>query len=596
MDIFGEQLVPFGRAMKAFADEVAGLNSDVVTEAATAGKALAEMADTVPNSGGVVGFFAGEANIEAFGKQLIPFGKAMKDFSFAVTGLRADVIQNSVTAGQALMELADTVPNTGGVVSWFTGDNDLVTFGKQLVPFGEAMKNYSMAVTGLNGDVVVNSANAAKALVELSNNLPNSGGIVSWFTGDNDIASFGEQLVSFGKSFASYYKSVSTINTDQLSGVVTEFKNLVDLANGIKNVDISGMSTFSQTLTALANTGIDGFINAFTNANSRVSAAATKMLTTFINSANAKKAELITTFNNIVQAVIAAINGKQALFTTAGSTLMDQFIAGIRSKDATSKTSLANIVSSCLTVIKNKYHEFQNAGQALMDKFIAGITAKAYTIPNTFMQNISRALTEIKNKYNDFYNVGKNLVEGFVDGITANTYLVEARARSMAAAAARAAKKELDIHSPSKVGYGIGSFFGLGFVNALDDYESKSYDAGSGIADAAKNGLSNAISKITDVINEDIDTQPTIRPVLDLSDVESGTSRLNALFSRTQAMSISSGMNRVANEEIQNGSITSSGNTIQFTQNIYSPKALSRIEIYRQTKNQLSMMKGLVKA
>ncbi|HQE49480.1 MAG TPA: hypothetical protein PKV93_09050 [Fervidobacterium sp.] len=658
MDIFGEQLVPFGRAIKTFADEVAGLNGDVVTEAATAGKALAEMADTVPNSGGVVGFFAGENDMDIFGEQLVPFGKAMKDFSLAVTGLNGDVIQNSVTAGKALMELADTVPNTGGVVSWFTGDNDLATFGEQLVPFGKAMKDYSiavtglngdvvinsatagkalmeladtvpntggvvswftgdndlatfgeqlvpfgkamkdysMAVTGLNGDVVVNSANAAKALVELSTNLPNTGGIVSWFTGDNDLTSFGEKLVSFGQSFASYYKSVSTINTTQLSGVVTEFKNLVDLANGIKSVDISGMSKFIQNLTTLGNTGIDGFINAFTNANSRVSAAATKMLTTFINSANAKKAELTTTFNNIVQAVITAIYGKQALFTTAGSTLMDQFIAGIRSKDTTSKTSLANIVSSCLTVIKNKYHEFQNAGQALMDKFITGITAKAYIIPNTFMQNISGALTEIKNKYNDFYNVGKNLVEGFVDGITAHTYLVEARARSMAAAAARAAEKELDIHSPSKVGYGIGSFFGLGFVNALDDYESKSYDAGSGIADAAKNGLSNAISKITDVINGEIDTQPTIRPVLDLSDVESGTSRLNALFSRTQAMSISAGMNRVANEEIQNGVIASSGNTIQFTQNNYSPKALSRIEIYRQTKNQLSMMKGLVKA
>ena len=47
----------------------------------------------------------------------------------------------------------------------------------------------------------------AKALVELSNNLPNSGGIVSWFTGDNDTASFGEQLVSFGQSFAAYYNS-----------------------------------------------------------------------------------------------------------------------------------------------------------------------------------------------------------------------------------------------------------------------------------------------------------------------------------------------------------------------------------------------------
>ncbi len=583
--------------MKAFADEVTGLNASVVTEAATAGKALAEMADTVPNSGGVVGFFAGENDIEAFGKQLVPFGKAMKDFSFAVTGLRADVIQNSVTAGQALMELADTVPNTGGVVSWFTGDNDLATFGEQLVPFGKAMKDYSMAVTGLNGDVVVNSANAAKALVELSNNLPNTGGIVSWFTGDNDLASFGEKLVSFGQSFASYYTSVSTINTAQLSGVVTEFKNLVDLANGIKKVDTSGMATFSKNLTSLGNAGIDGFINAFTKANSRVTTAASTMLTTFINAANSKKTELITTFTNLIQNVITTINSKKSLFFTAGSTLMIQLVDGVKSKDSNSRTTLTNIISGCLTVIKNKYYEFQNAGRALTDKFIAGITAKASTIPNTFMQNISGALTDIKNKYNDFYNIGKNLVEGFADGITANTYLAEARARAMAAAATRAAERELDINSPSKVSYGIGNFFGKGFVNALSAYVPKSYQAGSEIAKSAKNGLSKAISNIADVIENDIDTQPTIRPVLDLSDVESGTGRLNALFSRTRAMSISAGMNRTTSEEIQNGgNVSGNGNVYSFTQNNYSPKPLSRLEIYRQTKNQFSALKGLVEA
>lgn len=70
----------------------------------------------------------------------------------------------------------------------------------------------------LDASVVTNSANAAKALVELSNNLPNSGGIVSWFTGDNDIASFGEQLVSFGQSFAAYYNSVSGVDVTPTSG------------------------------------------------------------------------------------------------------------------------------------------------------------------------------------------------------------------------------------------------------------------------------------------------------------------------------------------------------------------------------------------
>jgi hypothetical protein len=109
----------------------------------------------------------------------------------------------------------------------------------------------------------------------------------------------------------------------------------------------------------------------------------------------------------------------------------------------------------------------------------------------------------------------------------------------MVAAAARAAERELDVNSPSRVFYGIGDYAGRGFVNALSDYESKSYNAGFGIADAAKNGLSKAISQITDIINSDIDTQPTIRPVLDLSDVETGMGRLNALFSRTQGISVS---------------------------------------------------------
>lgn len=109
--------------------------------------------------------------------------------------------------------------------------------------------------------------------------------------------------------------------------------------------------------------------------------------------------------------------------------------------------------------------------------------------------------------------------------------------------------------------------------------------------------MSNAISKITDVIEGDIDTQPTIRPVLDLSDVETGTSRLNTLFSRTQAMSISAGMGHTSGEEIQNGgNAPGSGNTFSFTQNNYSPKPLSRLEIYRQTKNQFSAMKGLVES
>ena len=595
MGAFGDQLVPFGEAMKAFADSVAGLDASVVTEAANAGKAMAEMASTIPNSGGVVGFFAGENDMDAFGEQLVPFGEAMKEFSIAVTGLNADVVVNSVTAGKALMELANTVPNSGGLVAFFTGENDLDMFGEKLVPFGEAMKQYSIAVTGLDANVVVNSANAAKALVELSNNLPNSGGIVSWFTGDNDIASFGEKLVSFGQSFAAYYASVSTVDVAKLSGVVAQFRNLVDLANGITSVDTSGMSRFAQDLTNLGNSGIEGFINAFNNASSRVSAAATSMLTTFINAANAQKSAVVSTFTTMVNSVISSLTSQQYQFTTIGSTMMTNFITGIRGKDSLARNTFLTMINGCLTTLRNKFYEFNTVGQAVMTNLIAGIRSKDQTARDTFVQIVSGCLTAIRNKYTDFYNAGKYLVEGFADGITANTYLAEARARAMAAAAARAAERELDEHSPSKVGYRIGDFFGFAFVNAISDYADKSYKAGTNMAAAAKNGLSNAISKIREFVDGEMEVQPTIRPVLDLSEVRSGAGRLTAILSRSQAMKISSSMNRETTGEIQNGDGTPSvGNSYSFVQNNYSPKALSRIDIYRQTKNQFSALKGLV--
>lgn len=698
MSAFGAQLIPFGEAMMGFASAVQGLDADAVTNASIAGKAMAEMATTIPNSGGVVGFFAGENDMDAFGEQLIPFGEAMMLFSQAVRGLDANVIVESATAGKALIELANTVPNSGGVVGFFTGENDMGAFGENLVPFGKAMKSYSDAIAGIDVEAVTNSATAGKAVVELANTLPNTGGLVSWFTGDNDIASFGTSLVSFGKNFAqysnymknvdanivtattnaatsivelqkslpkeggwfsddmtlssfgsdmasfgsyfgNYYNSISGIDTTLLSSVITQTNRLVSMANGMVGLDTSGMTSFSSALTTLGETGVTGFINAFNNAGTRVTTAASSMLASFINGANAKKSELTTTFITLVQAVLTAINGKQGEFQTSGSTLMVKFIAGVRSQDSSSRTTFTNIVSgcltairnkygeftstgtqtmvkliagvksqdssarmtftniisACLTVIKNKYVEFTSTGRECMVKFIAGVRSKDSELRTAFTTTLSGAITAIKDYYGEFKSAGSYLVDGFCNGISENTWKAEAKARAMAAAAAEAAEDELDEHSPSKRFYGIGDFAGIGFINALIDNVSKAGKAGREIAKSSIDGLNDVISRIADYVDADMDVQPTIRPVLDLSAVEAGTGRLNTLFSRNQALSVSTGMNeRVSEMEVQNGESSSAGNTYQFTQNNYSPKALSRIDIYRQTKNQFSAMKGLV--
>jgi hypothetical protein len=109
--------------------------------------------------------------------------------------------------------------------------------------------------------------------------------------------------------------------------------------------------------------------------------------------------------------------------------------------------------------------------------------------------------------------------------------------------------------------------------------------------------MKSTIDRIVEAINSDIDTQPTIRPVLDMSDVQYGMNKFNASLSKTHAASISFNMNRAAAEKfatgepsVENGRVVNNN----FVQNNYSPKALTPIEIYRQTKNQFAAAKEVL--
>lgn len=236
MGTFGDQLVGFGGSMMKFAASIKGLDTDAVQNAAIAGKAMAELAATLPNTGGAVGFFAGNNDMDDFGEQLVPFGAAIKAYSDAVKGLDVEAVTNSAIAGQAMSELAATLPNTGGAIAFFAGDNDLATFGEQLVSFGASIKSYAQEVTGLDTDAVASSAVAGQTLVELANTLPNTGGLVAFFTGDNDLETFGEQLVPFGEAMKAYSDSVTGMDSAAVTASATAAKALAELQASLPNI------------------------------------------------------------------------------------------------------------------------------------------------------------------------------------------------------------------------------------------------------------------------------------------------------------------------------------------------------------------------
>ena len=133
---------------------------------------------------------------------------------------------------------------------------------------------------------------------------------------------------------------------------------------------------------------------------------------------------------------------------------------------------------------------------------------------------------------------GKQIVTGLTDGVQSERSSFIDELTNMALAGVEAVKTTLDINSPSRVFRELGNFTGLGFVNGLHSYVEKSYDIGADMAESTKSGLSNVLQTVADIVNGGVEMEPTIRPVLDLSNVASGVDTLDSLFYSRRAIGL----------------------------------------------------------
>jgi tape measure domain-containing protein len=487
MDTFGVQLESFGKSLKAYGVAVTGIAVEPINVSVEAARSLASMAESIPNMGGLVSFFTGDNDLVTFGLQLQSFGYSLKAYGLAVTGLVLEPINLSVQAAKSLAGMAESIPNMGGLLSFFTGDNDLVTFGTQLVSFGGSLKAYSAAVLGLAVEPIAQSVEAARSLSQLAAALPSDGGFWSWFKDDTvSLAEFGLELIPFGKYMRAYSDAVSGINLVAMLSAVTGAKHVANLIRGLVGIDTSGVGPFATALKTLGQTSVDKFISAFTDA----------------------KAKLVTIGSDLINSIISGITSAQmSLINTVNLTL----------------TSMLNAINSAQLM-------FQMSGMLLMVAFGNGITVNTSSVLASIVSMLTIAVVGVRGYYSSFHAAGGYLVDGLAAGISANKSKAIAAAAAVAAAALAAANAVLGIQSPSKEFYETGSYAGMGFVNALGDYGDKSYDAGANMANSAKSGLSKAISKIRDAIDSDMDMQPTIRPVLDLSGIQNGARGINGMF------------------------------------------------------------------
>lgn len=487
---FAKQLVPLGIAMKAYGVAVSGINSDEIAASANAAKGIAEVAASLPRSGGLAQTILGDKDISEFGIKLVAFGAGLRLYGDQVKNLPIDAISNSAQAGKALTELADSLPKSDGWAQSILGAKDIGNFGSKLETFGKGLNAYGVQVAELPVDKISESAKVGKALSNLAESLPKSDGWSQTIFGSQDLESFGTRLKSFGESLKAYGDQVANIQVETISNSVNAFKQLVSLAKELTGVDFGGMKKFGKALVSINKSGVDNFVNAFSGS-----------ADDFKNAGE-----------NVVTNLVKGINAKKSILTSAGSNAMDHFAGGITKNLKVVVDKLKWIITNAVAAAKGYYSEFYSAGGYLGEGLVNGINAKKTAV------------------YNAGFALGQNAVQGEKDG--------------------QASK------SPSKLTVKAGKWLGEGLVIGIKKMYSKVYDSGHSLGETAVDSITATVARIADAIDSDIDAQPTIRPVLDLSDVRAGASSIGGLFDTNPSIGVLSNVRAITSmmNGNQNGS------------------------------------------
>lgn len=504
--------------------------------------AIAAMAEPLGNLADSVKRWSGVIVPDGLGTQLGSLATGVQKFNFS--GWGADAIGAMAIP---LGDLADSISKWKDVI---VPDG----IGDGLSNLADGVKAFNFS--GWGADAMADVATPLETMADsikkwdgiiipedLGTNLSYlANGVYAWSTvGPSDIVGITEPLGTFADSvkkwndvsipsnletaltgFSNGINACNNVSVDNVTNVCTSVKDLGTAVSDISTIDFSGsVSKLSDFAAAIGNVS--------------VSTDSFKMLGTTI----------VTDFATSLKSGVSTVS-------EAGGELAEAVATGMRRTiDSIVKTA-SSIANSAKNSVANKKSNFVTAGSSLMLGLAAGLRSSMGVVASASGSAASAGASASMAYYSSFYSSGVYLISGFAAGIRDNISSAASAAAQMASEASKAARSSLDINSPSKVFYKIGGFAGQGFVNALVDYSEASYDAGSNIGLSAREGLSRAIYKATEIVSNGIDNVPTIRPVLDLSAVRAGANEIGGILGMDHAIGLSGNLGAITTMMAQN--------------------------------------------
>jgi hypothetical protein len=526
---FAYQLQYLGAGMKAYGDQVANVNPETVKGTAIAAKTLVELAKAIPRSGGLAQLLAGAKDLANFGLSLIPFGAAFAMYAMEVANINPGVIKGTSSAAQTLTDLANAIPEAGGLKQLLTGSKSLTSFGLSLIPFGAAFATYSSLVAGVNTSTIKATSSAAMTITKLAKTIPSLDGMKEWFVGGSqDLGTFGKSMVSFGKSFAKYSDAVSGIDTSTITATSAAATSIAKLnddlpeATSAKSILFGGnkesLKKFGKNLVSFGESFVS-FSTTIKGADTSNAGTIAKQLSDFINSLNGVKGGLDKKVKDMNKA-----------FKALGKTSLKSVQNGFESKSGDFEKVGSKVVGWISTGMKNNSEDMKSPSSSVAKKFLKYVTDAFKSDTDTtdgFNSVVNSALSTAKSTFNDynskFKDAGSSLAKNLASGMRSNskdfsTAGANAAIGFMSGAKNKSSdvystgvslgnqllkgmksKKSLDEHSPSKKTNKVGVYAGEGLVKGVKstagDIELAGIDAGRGALLGAGKGIKDGAKK-----------------------------------------------------------------------------------------------------
>ncbi len=479
---------------------------DVDTEAIAGIKTLAEAMILISGNAFLEGIpkltnLFGKSSMDVFADGVESLIDVFKDISPEDAKKASSVIVALQPMASALKDLADAsnnIPNTGGLLGGILGNNDIDDFGEQLKNFiGVFTSGGQRGGTPLTTANVTKAASTLEALVPAfkhlksiakdSDKIPNTGGILGFFIGNNDIDDFGVHLNEFIVGMALIDPGVVKTAASALEQMEPMAKNLGAFVKVAKDIPDSpglfidsNMESFVSDLKGLVNELNLLTVESIRNASGYLITMSTHMVPAikkFITLSD----DLIKFQNGNTNLVGFATQLKTFtdILATIDFNVIQSMVDGLNKLNGSSSFVGSNIFKESLDKSKPYIKEFEKLGEDIVLGLRNGIIRKQ-NLPINAMTNVAKSLEtvtrgalSINSPSKVFEEIGGWLPAGLGNGIKRNISTAALAGINMSEAVMNAVRNTLGIHSDSTETIEDGQHFVSGFVTGVSSWGDK---------------------------------------------------------------------------------------------------------------------------